>query len=82
MWGGIDYQRIDDDGLHIMRNGEPQCLAVDNIVICAGQESDRSLVAGLQAAGIPFHLAGGADLAQELDARRAIAQGTRLGLTL
>lgn len=76
---GVSYQKIDDDGLHIEVNGEIQVLDVDNIVICAGQEPCRDLVEGLAA---PFHLIGGADVAVELDAKRAIDQGTRLCATL
>jgi len=82
MWGGIEYLRIDDDGLHILRDGEPQCLAVDNVIICAGQEPQRELEAALRTMGRPLHIIGGADVALELDARRAIAQGTALGLTI
>ncbi|MEJ4045688.1 NADPH-dependent 2,4-dienoyl-CoA reductase [Erwinia sp. SLM-02] len=80
MWGSVEYQRIDDGGLHILRDGEPLLLAVDNIIICAGQEPRRELEADLRAGGKPLHIIGGADIAQELDARRAIAQGTTLGL--
>jgi len=82
MWGGIEYLRIDDDGLHILRDGEPQCLAVDNVIICAGQEPQRELEAALRTMGRPLHIIGGADVALELDARRAIAQGTALGLAI
>ncbi|MBP7617699.1 MAG: NADPH-dependent 2,4-dienoyl-CoA reductase [Geothrix sp.] len=80
MQGGIHYERIDDEGLWI-RDGKDagaKCLAVDSIVLCAGQVSERSLVAPLQAAGKPIHLIGGADLAAELDAQRAIRQGAEL----
>lgn len=80
MWGSVEYQHIDDDGLHILRDGEPLLLAVDNIIICAGQEPRRELEVQLLAQGKPLHIIGGADIAQELDARRAIAQGTKLGL--
>lgn len=82
MWGGIEYVRIDDDGLHILRDGKPQRLAVDNVILCAGQEPQRALEAELRAQGKPLHIIGGADVAQELDARRAIAQGTKLGLSI
>ena len=80
MQGGIHYERIDDEGLWI-RDGKDagaKCLAVDSIILCAGQVSERSLVAPLQAAGKPIHLIGGADLAAELDAQRAIRQGAEL----
>jgi len=82
MIGGVTYERIDDAGLHVTVDGEPKTLAVDTIVICAGQEPRRDLQAPLQAAGIPFSLIGGADVAAELDAKRAIDQGTRLAASL
>ncbi|QHM72502.1 NADPH-dependent 2,4-dienoyl-CoA reductase [Mixta intestinalis] len=82
MWGGIVYQRIDDSGLHIIRDGSPLLLPVDRVIICAGQEPNRALAAPLQALGKSVHIIGGADVALELDARRAIAQGTRLALEL
>lgn len=79
MLSGCEYQRIDDVGLHLSVNGENRLLQVDNVVLCAGQESLRELTVGLDK---PFHLIGGADLASELDAKRAIDQGTRLALTI
>jgi 2,4-dienoyl-CoA reductase (NADPH2) len=82
MIAGVEYDRIDDAGLHIRVDGEPQSLDVDTIVICAGQEPRRDLVAALEAAGIRPRLIGGADLAVELDAKRAIDQGTRIALAL
>ena len=82
MWGGVQYLGIDDDGLHILRDGEPQTLRVDNVVICAGQEPNRQLAEALIAQGQTPHIIGGADVAVELDARRAIAQGTRLGIAI
>ena len=82
MLAGVEYERIDDAGLHIKVDGKPQLLEVDTIVICAGQESRRELVAGLVAAGIRPQLIGGADVALELDAKRAIDQGTRVALAL
>ncbi|SFN23280.1 2,4-dienoyl-CoA reductase (NADPH2) [Izhakiella capsodis] len=81
-WGGISYQHIDDRGLHILRDGEEICLSVDNIVICAGQLSLNPLAEPLRTAGKTVHVIGGAEVARELDARRAIARGTQLGLTL
>lgn len=72
---GCEYLKIDDDGLHIRVGDETRVLDVDNIILCAGQESKRDLVDGLNK---PHHLIGGADLATELDAKRAIDQGTRL----
>jgi 2,4-dienoyl-CoA reductase (NADPH2) len=74
----VTYQKIDDNGLHILVGEEPQVLAVDNIVICAGQEPQRELQAGLEESGVKVTLIGGADVAAELDARRAIDQGIRL----
>jgi 2,4-dienoyl-CoA reductase (NADPH2) len=82
MLSGVEYERIDDAGLHVKVDGKPQVLAVDTIVVCAGQEPRRDLVAGLTAAGIRHQLIGGADVAAELDARRAIEQGTRVALAL
>ncbi|HWD82487.1 MAG TPA: NADPH-dependent 2,4-dienoyl-CoA reductase [Kribbella sp.] len=80
---GVNYERIDDEGLHITfgpKHEKPQVLAVDNVVICAGQEPLRDLADALT--GRPVHLIGGADVAAELDAKRAIEQATRLALTL
>lgn len=76
MLGGVEYLGIDDAGLHIQTDGKVQVLDVDTVVICAGQEPRRDLVAGLEAAGIPHTLVGGADVAAELDAKRAIGQAT------
>ncbi|MBH3372682.1 NADPH-dependent 2,4-dienoyl-CoA reductase [Pseudomonas juntendi] len=79
MLNSVEYLGIDDAGLHIrVAGGEPQVLAVDNVVICAGQEPLRELQDGLVAAGQSVHLIGGADVAAELDAKRAINQGSRL----
>ncbi|EPK8591076.1 FAD-dependent oxidoreductase [Pluralibacter gergoviae] len=78
----VSYQKIDDAGLHVFIDGEPQLLAVDNVILCAGQEPRRELAEPLRAAGRPLHLIGGCDVAAELDARRAIAQGTRLALEI
>jgi len=82
MIAGVSYQRIDDAGLHITVNGEAKTLPVDTVVICAGQEPRRELQAPLAATGIPFTLIGGADVAAELDAKRAIDQGTRVAAAL
>jgi 2,4-dienoyl-CoA reductase (NADPH2) len=73
------YEKIDDQGLHIDIAGEKQVLAVDNVILCAGQDPLRELVDGLNK---PHHLIGGADVAAELDAKRAIDQGTRLALSI
>ncbi|MGN2246155.1 FAD-dependent oxidoreductase [Frateuria sp. GZRR35] len=82
MLGGVHYERFDDAGLHILLDGKPQVLPVDNVVVCAGQEPARGLADALLAAGFKPHVIGGADVAAELDAKRAIAQGTRLAAAL
>lgn len=82
---GVNYERIDDDGLHISygpKRSRPQLLAVDNVVICAGQESVRDLEDELRSRGVSPHVIGGAALATELDAKRAIKQGTELAARL
>lgn len=79
MFSAVEYLRIDDDGLHISVAGaEPQVLPVDNIILCAGQTPLRELQDELEAAGVTVHLVGGADVAAELDAKRAIDQGSRV----
>ncbi|KQX49877.1 MULTISPECIES: NADPH-dependent 2,4-dienoyl-CoA reductase [unclassified Streptomyces] len=82
MVAGVSYDRIDDEGLHLTIGGEAQLLPVDTVVLCAGQEPRRDLYEELVAAGRVAHLIGGADVAAELDAKRAIDQGTRLAATL
>ncbi|GGT23420.1 NADPH-dependent 2,4-dienoyl-CoA reductase [Streptomyces tanashiensis] len=82
MVAGVSYERIDDAGLHVTIDGEPQLLPVDTVVLCAGQEPRRDLYEQLVAAGRSAHLIGGADVAAELDAKRAIDQGTRLAAAL
>lgn len=82
MIAGVGYDRIDDDGLHVTVDGEQHLLPVDTIVLCAGQEPRRELHEELLAAGRPAHLIGGADVAAELDAKRAIRQGTELAASL
>lgn len=82
MLGGVEYRRIDDEGLHVTIDGESHLIEVDSIVLCAGQESRRELVDSLSSHGIIAHLIGGADVAGELDAKRAIDQGTRLAAAL
>jgi 2,4-dienoyl-CoA reductase (NADPH2) len=82
---GVSYDRIDDTGLHVSigaKNPRPRVLHVDDVVICAGQEPRRELLEQLTAAGASVHLIGGADIAAELDAKRAIDQGTRLAAEL
>jgi len=75
---GVRYLRIDDQGLHLEVGGEARCLEVDNVVVCAGQLPERSLYDDLVDAGVTAHLVGGADVAAELDAVRAIREGTEL----
>ncbi|MHA3722537.1 oxidoreductase [Leucobacter sp. HY1910] len=79
---GAEYVAIDDAGLTARVGGKLRTFEVDTIVICTGQDSDRTLHAALAADGVSAHLIGGADRAGELDAKHAIAQGTRLGATL
>jgi 2,4-dienoyl-CoA reductase (NADPH2) len=83
MLNSVEYLKIDDAGLHVsIAGGEPQVLPVDTVIICAGQEPLRELHDGLVAAGQRVHLIGGADVASELDAKRAINQGSRLAAEL
>jgi 2,4-dienoyl-CoA reductase (NADPH2) len=82
MSSGVNYERIDDAGLHLTVDGQPQLLPVDNVIICAGQDPLRELQQGLLDAGCKVHLIGGADVAAELDAKRAINQGTRLAAAI
>jgi 2,4-dienoyl-CoA reductase (NADPH2) len=82
MIGEVTYQKIDDAGLHILVGEEPQILAVDNIVICAGQVSNNQLFESLKQKNINAHIIGGALEAGDLDAKRAIEQGVKLGITL
>ncbi|MFT3756235.1 MAG: NADPH-dependent 2,4-dienoyl-CoA reductase [Pseudoxanthomonas sp.] len=82
MLGGVEYLGVDDAGLRIRVDGAEQTLPVDHVVVCAGQEPRRDLLDALQAAGKTAHLIGGADVAAELDAKRAIDQGSRLAAAL
>jgi 2,4-dienoyl-CoA reductase (NADPH2) len=85
MIGGANYERIDERGLHVSfgeRHEKPTLLEVDTIVLCAGQEPNRELADSLRSAGLSVHLIGGADVAAELDAKRAIEQGIRLATRL
>ncbi|MGJ8611719.1 MAG: FAD-dependent oxidoreductase, partial [Octadecabacter sp.] len=81
MIGGVNYERIDADGLHVSfgeARERPTLIEVDTVVMCAGQLPQRTLADALSAKGIAHHIIGGADKAAELDAKRAIDQGTRL----
>ncbi|KNG94691.1 NADPH-dependent 2,4-dienoyl-CoA reductase [Pseudaestuariivita atlantica] len=85
MKAGVNYERIDADGLHVSygeARENPEVIAADTVVLCAGQVSERSLADTLEAAGRTVHVIGGADVAAELDAKRAIDQGTRLAASL
>ena len=82
MLGKVSYVRFNDQGLHISIEGSAQILPVDNVVVCAGQEPNRRLADELIASGMTVHVIGGADVAAELDAKRAIAQGTRLACSI
>ena len=84
---GAQYLGIDDAGLHVRISGrdgeiEDRTLAVDSVVLCTGQEPRRALHGELAGLGVTAHLIGGADVAGELDAKRAIDQGTRLAAAL
>lgn len=82
MLGGVEYLGVDDAGLRIKVGGAEHLLPVDHVVVCAGQEPRRDLQPDLIAAGRTPHLIGGADVAAELDAKRAIDQGSRLAASL
>ena len=85
MVGGVNYERIEEGGLYVSfgeARENPQLIEADTIVLCAGQLPERSLADALEAKGVPCHVIGGADVAAELDAKRAINQGTRLAASL
>jgi len=82
MMGGVEYLGVDDTGLRIRVEGVEQCLDVDHVVVCAGQQSNRSLLDELTAKGLNAQVIGGADVAAELDAKRAIDQGSRVAAAL
>ncbi|WP_347312358.1 NADPH-dependent 2,4-dienoyl-CoA reductase [Defluviimonas sp. SAOS-178_SWC] len=85
MLGGMNYERIDSEGLHVSTGPDrtdPRLIPADTVVLCAGQESERNLADALIAKGVVTHVIGGADLAAELDAKRAIDQGTRLAASI
>ena len=82
MAAGVSYEAITPEGLQIIQNGEPKLIEADTVVLCAGQEPRRDLFEALEASGRTVHLIGGADVAAELDAKRAIDQGTRLAAGL
>jgi 2,4-dienoyl-CoA reductase (NADPH2) len=78
MMGNVEYQKIDDAGFHIVRDGNPEVLDVDHVVVCAGQEPLRDMYEELQAKGLSVHLIGGANVAAELDAKKAINEASYL----
>ncbi len=82
MVNGVSYEKIDDAGFHIKVNGEDKLLEVDHVIVCAGQEPLRVLFDELSDKGDSVHVIGGADVAAELDAKRAINQGSRLAAEL
>jgi len=82
MIAGVTYKAIDDQGLHIEVDGKTHLLDVDHVIICAGQESERSLYQILADAGVNTHLIGGANVAAELDAKRAIRQAAELAMVI
>lgn len=82
MMGNCQYIKVDDEGFHITVGDEPMVLDVDNVIMCTGQESLRELLAPLEEAGVKAQLIGGADVASELDAKRAINQGSRVAAAL
>jgi 2,4-dienoyl-CoA reductase (NADPH2) len=82
MLKGVEYRSIDDAGLHVRVDGRDETIAADTIVVCAGQEPRRDLAAAVEKLGRTPHLIGGAKLATELDAKRAMLEGAELGATL
>jgi 2,4-dienoyl-CoA reductase (NADPH2) len=82
MIAGATYERSDHEGLHITLEGRPRVIPADTVVVCAGQEPNRDLYKELRVAAAAVHVIGGADLATELDAKRAIRQGTELAAAL
>ncbi len=82
MVAGVEYKKINDEGLHIIVNGEAQILDVDTVILCAGQNPLRELYNSIKASGKKVSLIGGADVASELDAKRAIDQATRCALAV
>ncbi|HSH08094.1 MAG TPA: NADPH-dependent 2,4-dienoyl-CoA reductase [Burkholderiales bacterium] len=82
MLGGVSYDRIDDAGVHVTVDGAARVIEADTVIVCAGQEPNRALVAKLEARGKKPHLIGGAKLAAELDAKRAMLEGAQLAAAL
>lgn len=82
MINSVSYQKVDDQGLHILVGDKPKVLEVDNVIVCAGQEPLRELEDSLTQAGFKLHIIGGAYVASELDAKRAIRQGAELAASI
>lgn len=82
MLTGCEYHKIDQDGLHLAQGDTKRCIAADTIILCTGQESLRELKSPLEAMNKPVHVIGGADIAAELDAKRAIRQAAELAVTI
>ncbi|GAL12159.1 2,4-dienoyl-CoA reductase [Vibrio astriarenae] len=80
--GGVSYNKVDGEGLHITLNGKQQLLDADKVIVCAGQESVRPFENQWDQLGDKLHVIGGADYAGELDAVRAIKQGVELAIKL
>ena len=78
MVNAVEYVRVDDAGLHVLIGGQPKTFEVDTVIICAGQEPERSLYDALEAEGLSVDLVGGAYEAAELEAKTAIKQATQL----
>lgn len=82
MMSGVTYEAVDDAGLHITVNGRATTLEVDTVIVCAGQLPERDIYDELLIRGIPTHLIGGASVAAELDAKRAIREGAELAASI
>ncbi len=82
MVGGVTYEGIDSSGLHVLRDSKPEIVAADSVILCAGQVPQRVLADQLAEKDLDVHVIGGADVAAELDAKRAIDQGARLAASL
>jgi 2,4-dienoyl-CoA reductase (NADPH2) len=78
----VEYRRIDDAGVHITVDGKESCVPADTVILCAGQDPRRELLASIEGRGAKAHLIGGAREAGELDAKRAMLEGARLAAAL
>ena len=82
MLAGVDYQKFDEQGLHIQIENKNQILNVDSLVLCAGQVSNKAIIDDIKPTGLPYHLVGGVDVASEIDAKRAIRQAAELAMKI